>query len=133
MDKREEITQKSTKTKIIRIFSNEFKKSIIKDIETKKLSVLNVSRIYEVSETAVYKWLRKYSHKYQKGVRMVLEIESEGNRVEYLMKKLAEAQQSVGKKQIEIEFLNKVIELCSEELGYDIKKKLIMKQSSHIE
>ena len=48
---------------------------------------------------------------------MVLELESEGSRTDYLLKKLAEAEQTVGKKQIEIEFLNKVIELCSQEMA----------------
>jgi transposase len=109
--------------KIVRHFSEAFKKSIVKELESRKLKKSEVSRIYEVSETSVYKWISKYSKNYQKGVHMVLELDSDGKRIEYLTKKLAEAEQSVGKKQIEIEFLNKVIEICSDELGYDIKKK----------
>ena len=116
--------------KIIRTFSEDFKKSIIKDIETKKISIKNVSEIYEVSQVAVYKWLWKYSYKYNKGVRMVLELESEGSRSDYLIKKLNTAEQTVGKQQIEIEFLKQVIELCSQELGYDVKKKFTMTQSN---
>ena len=116
--------------KIIRTFSEGFKKSIVKDIETKKINVKNVSRIYEVSDVAVYKWLTKYSHKYQKGVRMVLELESESSRTDYLLKKLTEAEQTVGKQQIKIEFLNQVVDLCSQELGYDVKKKFITIQSN---
>ena len=114
--------------KIIRHFSEAFKRSIVKEIDAKKLKKSEVARIYEISQTSVYKWIEKYSKKYQKGVRMVLELESEASRIEYLMKKLGEAEQTVGKKQIEIEFLNKVIEICSDELGYDVKKKYITKQ-----
>jgi len=116
--------------KIIRSFSEDFKKSIIKDIETKKLSIKNVSKIYEVSQVTVYKWLWKYSYKYNKGVRMVLELESEGSRSDYLITKLSTAEQTVGKQQIEIEFLKQVIELCSQELGYDVKKKFTTMQSN---
>jgi transposase len=125
-----QIKEAPLEPKIIRHFSDAFKKSIVKDIETKKLTKRDVSKLYEVSETAVYKWIIKYSKHYQKGVHMVLELESEGNRLEYFIKKLKEAEQIVGKKQIEIEFLNKVIELCSDELGYDVKKKYITTQSS---
>lgn len=114
--------------RIIRHFSQAFKQRIVKDIETKKIRPCEVVRIYEVSEQSVYKWIHLYSSKYQKGVRMVLELESEGARLEYLIKKLSEAEQVVGKKQIEIELLSKVIELCSNELGYDVKKKYITQQ-----
>ncbi len=116
--------------RIIRHFSEALKKSIVKEIEAKKLKKSEVSRIYEVSKTSVYQWISKYSKKYQKGVHMVLELDSDGKRIEYLIKKLSEAEQTVGKKQIEIEFLNKVIDLCSDELGYDVKKKCITMQSN---
>jgi transposase-like protein len=118
-------------TKIIRHFSQAFKQHIVKEIEAKKLRPCEVVRIYEVSEQSVYKWISRYSSKYQKGVRMVLELESEGARIEFLTKKLGEAEQLVGKKQIEIELLNKIIEICSDELGYDVKKKHITQQSKH--
>ena len=127
---KEQIKDAPLEPKIIRYFSDDFKKSIVKDIETKKLTKKDVSRLYEVSETSVYKWIIKYSKHYQKGVHMVLELDSESNRTDYFIKKLKEAEQIVGKKQIEIEFLNKVIELCSDELGYDVKKKYTTTQSN---
>lgn len=45
-----------------------------------------------------------------------------------MMDRISELERMVGKKQIEIEFLNKVIEICSDELGYDVKKKNITMQ-----
>ena len=108
--------------KIIRHFSEDFKKTIVKEFDNKKLSINDIVKLYEVSKVSVYKWLMKYSHKYQKGVRMVLELESDGSRIESLMKRLSSAEQSVGQKQMEIDLLKKVIDLCSEELGYDVKK-----------
>ena len=131
MEIKEQNLKAQFEPKIIRHFSEAFKKSIVKAIDAKKIKKREIVKLYEVSETSVYKWIRKYSPKYQKGVRMVLELDSESNRIDYLIKKLSEAEQTVGKKQIEIEFLNKVIELCSDELGYDIKKKFITMQSRH--
>jgi transposase len=130
MNKKVSNAENLPEPKIIRHFSEAFKKSIVKEIETKKLKKSEVQRIYEVSETSVYNWIKKYSKHYQKGVRMVLELDSDSKRIEYLTKKLAEAEQAVGKKQIEIDFLSKVIDLCSDELGYDVKKKCITKQLS---
>jgi transposase len=119
---------KPKEQKIYRFFSEDFKKTIVKEYDNKKLSINDIAQLYEVSKNSVYHWLWKYSHKYHKGVRMVLELESDGSRIEYLLKRLSDAERTVGQKQMEIEFLNKVIELCSDELGYDIKKKLITKQ-----
>jgi hypothetical protein len=53
----------------------------------------------------------------------VIEKESEGAKTLLLMKRIAELEQVVGRKQLEIDYLNTVIELGSEETGIDIKKK----------
>jgi transposase-like protein len=122
MNRQDKKNAKPKEQKIIRHFSEDLKKTIVKEFDNKKLSINDIVQLYEVSKVSVYKWLMKYSHKYQKGVRMVLELESEGSRIESLMKRLSETERTVGQKQMEIEFLKKVIDLCSEELGYDVKK-----------
>jgi transposase len=106
-----------------RSFSDEFKKKIVKEIETKRIAVKDVSSLYSVSRNSIYTWLYKYSKNYEKGTKMVLELESEAERTKFLMKKVAELERALGQKTLEIDFLNKVVDLCSEELGYDIKKK----------
>ena len=45
-------------------FSIEFKKEKVLLIEQGKLKVSEVSKMYEVTQTAVYKWLLKYSRSY---------------------------------------------------------------------
>jgi transposase len=107
----------------LRVFSDDFKKKIVKEIETKRISIKDVASLYEVSKNSIYQWLYKYSKNYEKGTKMVLELESEAERTKYLQKKVAELERVVGQKTIEIDFLHKVIDLCSEELGYDVKKK----------
>jgi len=54
---------------------------------------------------------------------MVVESESHETKVDKLLERITELERNVGKKQLEIEFLDKVIEICSDELGYDVKKK----------
>ena len=104
-------------------FSVAFKKEKVTKIESKQLTVRQISRIYEVSETAVYKWIRKYSTKISKAERLVIEKESEGAKTLELLKRVAELERIVGQKQLQIDYLEKSIELGSEEVGFDIKKK----------
>lgn len=119
--------------KIIRHFSVEFKKKIVRDLESKAISVTKVVNLYQVSSTAVYKWLYKYSKKYEKGTKMVLELESESARTEYLQKRVATLEQLLGQKQAEIEYYEKMLDLCSDELGYDVKKNFRTKQLNGLE
>lgn len=105
-----------------RVFSDSFKRQVVKDIENGKTSVAAVCREFSVSDVSVYNWLHKYSNYLQKGVKLVVERHSEMYRSRELEKELKEVQAALGKKQLQIEFLEMVIELASKELGTDIKK-----------
>jgi transposase-like protein len=112
-----------SKIRKIRQFSTEFKKEKVKQIDEGKITVLQVSRIYEVSPTAVYKWVRKYSRYAGKNEVVVVQKESEHTKTLLLLKKVAELERLVGQKQAEVEYLKKVIEFGSEITETDIKKK----------
>ncbi|OQX76960.1 MAG: hypothetical protein B6D64_08960, partial [Bacteroidetes bacterium 4484_276] len=86
-------------------FSVAFKKEKVTKIESKQLTVRQISRIYEVSETAVYKWIRKCSTKISKAERLVVENESEGAKTLELLKRVAELERIVGQKQLQIDYL----------------------------
>jgi transposase-like protein len=116
--------------KRIRHFSEAFKIEKVKMIEEGQVTVLQLSRIYQVTDAAIYKWIRKYSTRISKAERVVVEKESEGSKTIELLQKLAELERKVGQKQLQIEYLEKVIELGSEEVGFDIKKKFASGQST---
>jgi len=107
----------------VRRFSEELKKQVVKDIEKGKVSVLSASREYDVSCKSVYKWLNKYSRHLQSSKRLVIEMESEGYKTKELEKRIQELEAALGRKQLEVDFLNKMIEIGKEELGIDLKKK----------
>jgi len=50
-------------------------------------------------------------------------MESEGYKTKALEKRIQELEAAIGRKQLEIDFLNKMIEKGKEELGVDLKKK----------
>jgi transposase len=106
-----------------RIFSIELKKKLVEQIELKKLKVRDVVNLYQTTETSVYRWLKEFSTLKRTGTKMVVESESQETKVDKLLERIAELERHIGKKQLEIEFLDKVINICSEELGYDVKKK----------
>ncbi len=114
---------KTSKSKRIRTFSVPFKQEKVKDIESKQITVSQLSRLYGVSRSAIYKWIKLYGSLEHKNERIVVEKESESYKTEQLLKKVAELEQLVGRKQVEIEYLNKVIEVSSELTGMDLKKK----------
>ena len=106
-----------------RTFGEKFKKDIVNRIENNEYSVREVSQLYGVSTTAVYKWVYKYSILYQKGYRQIIEPMSSTKKVKELQNRIKELERAVGQKQMKVDFLEKLIEIADAELGIDIKKK----------
>jgi len=106
-----------------RTFSEEFKKQKVREIEQKHSTIADVSKAYQVRYSNVCKWMKKYSSAYKKGVRLVVEMESETKKLIALQAKIAELERIVGQKQLTIDFQAKMIELAEQEYGIDIKKK----------
>jgi transposase-like protein len=116
-----------------RIFSEEFKKRKVKELEQKRTTILELSREYAVSRVAIYKWLYKYSVHYHQSTKLVVQMDSEQEKTNHFRQRNAELERIVGQKQLEIDFLLKMIELASSELGFDIKKNFNTKQSNGID
>lgn len=113
-----------------RIFSEEFKRKKVKELVEKRISILELTREYSVSRTAVYKWLYKYSVNHSQKTKLVVQMESEQEKTNHYRQRNAELERIVGQKQLEIDFLTKMLELASTELGFDIKKNFSTKRSS---
>lgn len=107
----------------LRVFSEAVKKKVVKDIEDGKISVLAASRDVGVSFQAVYSWLNKYSRHLQSSKRVVVEMESETYKSKELEKRILQLEAALGRKQLEIDFLNQMLEQGKKELGVDLKKK----------
>jgi transposase len=105
-----------------RIFSEELKKKLVRDLEGGKVSVSGICREYQVSGTAVYKWLRKFSGPLCSSTTLVMQKDSEQYRSRELEKKVQELEAALGRKQLEIDYLNKLIELADKDMGTDLKK-----------
>jgi transposase len=106
----------------VKQFSEVVKRQTVKDIEQGKCTVLEASRELCVSLHSVYAWVYKYSGYLQKSKRMVVQDVSESYKTKVLEIKLREAEAALGRKQMELDILNKLVELAGKELKIDLKK-----------
>jgi len=103
-------------------FSAEFKREKVQLIVDKKYTVLQISRLYKVTPSAVYKWIGKYSD-LPKNERMVVQKQSEGHKTMELQEKVASLEQYIGQQQLRIDYLEKVLSFGSGRVQFDIEKK----------
>jgi transposase-like protein len=115
-----------------RQFSEEFKQKKVREIEQKITTIAEVSRQYEVRRDNVSKWVAKYGSNYMKGVRTIVESESDTRKIQDLKLQVAELERIIGQKQVLLDFQDKMLDLAEETYGIDIKKKLGIKPSSGI-
>jgi transposase len=117
-------------SKYNRYFSEDFQKLKVKEITEKKISIKQICELYGVSRTTVYNWIYLHSPHHQRGTNQVIQMESEASKTEYYYQKVAELERTVGQKQMEIDYLNRLITLSSKELSVDLKKNFGHKASN---
>jgi transposase-like protein len=105
-----------------RIFSEEFKKARVKEYESGKFTVNELSRLFGIQSALIYRWIYKYSFYNKKSIKVVEMSESGVKKLKVLEQRIKELEQIVGQKQLKIDYLEKMIDLAKEELGIDIKK-----------
>jgi len=106
-----------------RYFSEDFKKSKVKELERNLVSISDICKTYSVSRTSVYRWIYKYSIMAKKNVKQVVEAKSDTQKIRMLEERIKELERMVGQKQILLEFKDKMIEIAESTYGVDIKKK----------
>jgi len=112
------------KLKQNRYFSLDFKKKRVQELEHNVSTISDICKTYKVSRTSVYKWLYKYSNMAKKQVKQVVEAKSDTKKIQFLEERIKELERIVGKKQILIDFQDKMIEIAEQTYQVDIKKKL---------
>lgn len=113
-----------------RVYSEEFKREIVSLFEKGTYSVLQISRLYKIPNSAIYRWIYKFSIFNEPGQRIVEMKASNTNKVKELEAKVKELERMIGQKQIQVDFYSKLIEIASEELDYDILKNSDTPQST---
>lgn len=123
-----EYNKLTLRERVNRYFSEAFKRKKVGEIERNITTVAEICREYQVSGTAVYRWIYKYSRMRKQGVKQVVEARSDTRKILQLSEDRKELERLIGEKQIKIDFLEKMIELAEEEYHVDIKKKFSSKR-----
>ena len=113
---------KKIRLKTSRIFSEEFKKNCVNDYETGQLTVKELSKLYQIHTIIIYRWIYKYSAYNKRRIKVVEMADSSNKKVKELQKRISDLERIVGQKQLNIDFLEKMIELAKDHYGIDIKK-----------
>ena len=108
--------------KVRKIFSESFKRDKVRLYETGKMSVSQLSKLYEVSETALYRWVDKYRMT-PASQRVVLETDSDYLQLLVLQKRVDAMERLIGSQQIKLDYQSSVIDSASEHYKEDIEKK----------
>lgn len=93
---------------------------------------MEISKLYSINPVIIYRWIYKYSTYNMKKVRIVELEESSTQKVKELQNRIKELERVVGLKQLNIDLLEKMIELAQTELDIDIKKNYSNMQSGGI-
>lgn len=105
-----------------RKFSEDFKLKIVREYESGKHSVYEMEKIYDISNASIYQWIYKYSKYNKKSIQVVEMKDSQAEKIKMMEARIKELEQAVGKKQMNIDYLEKMIELAKEHYDIDIKK-----------
>ena len=113
-----------------RKYSEEFKKRMVTDFESGKFSVPQLEKLHGVGNVTIYRWIYKFSTFNEKGFRVVEMKDSSNKKMKELEARVKELESTLGRKQIKIDYLEKMMEIAKEELDIDIKKNFGTPQSS---
>lgn len=112
-----------------RKYSTEFKKQLVADFESGKYSVPQLERLHGVSNPTIYRWIYKFSTFNEKGFRIIEMKDSSHQKMKELEARIKELERTIGKKQIMIDYLEKMMDIAKDELNIDIKKNFGTPQS----
>lgn len=105
-----------------RRFSEEFRREQVGLIESNRLTIGEVSRLYEVKGSSIKRWLEKYGKKGMPS-RILITTGSEIDRIKDLEKEVRRLKEIIGSQQIEIINQSGIIELAERRLGNGFEKK----------
>lgn len=113
-----------------RKYSEEFKKRLVSDFEKGKFSVPQLEKLHGVPHATIYRWIYKFSIFNESGFRVIEMKDSSNKKMKELEARVKELERTVGRKQIMIDYLEKMMEIAKDELDIDIKKNFGTPQST---
>jgi len=105
-----------------RHFSEQIRRRVVREFRAGRYTVKELSHLYQVSTTSIYKWIHKYSPADAPHIKVVEMADSTDQKVNDLQQHIAELEQALGQKQIKVDFYEKLLEKAKEQYHIDLKK-----------
>ena len=105
-----------------RLYSEAFKLKVVTSYEKGERTVLELVRDYNLVESTIYYWIYRYSAYNKKSIQIVEMKDSQQHKLKALEQKVKELEQAVGRKQMNIDYLEKLIALAETHYDIEIKK-----------
>lgn len=112
-----------------RLYAEDLRLKIVKAYESGQRTVMELAREYNLAEQSIYNWIHKYSEYNKKSLKVVEVKDSQQEKIKALERKIKELEQAVGRKQINIDYLEKMIDIAKDQYDIDIKKNYDTPQS----
>ena len=112
-----------------RQFSEQIRRKAVKEFRSGKYTARELADLYHCVPQTIYRWIYKYSPGDSPSIHVIEMSKSTDQKVTDLQKKIAELEQAVGRKQIRVDFLEKMIDLAESEYDLDFKKSSSSKPS----
>lgn len=111
-----------------RVYSETFKKGVVKDIESGFLNKDETRRKYKIrGKTTVLGWCRKYGKLSSLGVNLRIMNKNE-KEIDVLKARICELEKGLSNSNLKVELLDKIIEIAEREYKIPIRKKSGAKQ-----
>jgi len=111
-------------------YSLAFKQKVISEIENGIYTLADAKRVYGVSETSMYHWLRKFGKDHLINRIVRIEMRGEADRIKELEKAKQKLETALAQAHLKILVLESTIESAEELYKVDFKKKFGMKVSA---
>lgn len=110
-----------------RVFSESFKREKVKLIESGQVTIYQLSKLLELGEASLYRWVEKYGTSDMRQPRIVIETESDYLKLVKLEKQLNSLQQVIGKLHIKLDYYEELIKATNEHYKIDLEKQFLKK------
>ncbi len=105
--------------KVRRVFSENFKKEKVAQIESGELTIYRLSKMLELGDSAIYGWMKKYSTKPYKQEVVVIETDSDYLKSKKLEREVSHLQMIVGRMHIKMDYYEELIDVVNKHYGID--------------
>jgi len=110
-------------SKILRQYSESFKRSVVAEIESGRYTVLEAAAVHQVSYVSLYKWVKKLGHPDSQTRIVRIEMPTERDRIKELEKEKRALESALAQAHMKIILLESTVEVLEEKSGVKVKKR----------